>query len=177
MIRTLLRQVPMLLAAASLLLCFAFLALWFRSHRAGDDIGYSAGARRHYLRTGGGEMALEISTYSTDRFRPQFRWETDPRRAGALYMIRRDSVWKRLGFYAAQGSIGSPGRVVGATSTVMVPMWLPAALTAPLPALWLATRTRRQRRRRRAESGLCARCGYDLRASTGRCPECGTSRT
>ena len=34
--------------------------------------------------------------------------------------------------------------------------------------------SRKGRAARRAKQGLCPRCGYDLRASKERCPECGT---
>jgi len=48
----------------------------------------------------------------------------------------------------------------------------PFTLTAVLPALWVIAY---RRRRRRFRAGLCRVCGYDLRASPGRCPECGTT--
>ena len=49
-----------------------------------------------------------------------------------------------------------------------------ALVTAALPLWWFISLPSRLRRRR-ANRGLCRACGYDLRATPDRCPECGTS--
>jgi hypothetical protein len=59
-------------------------------------------------------------------------------------------------------------------SGVQFPLWIAVMLTAVLPTLWIRRSAASRRRRRRSASGLCPTCGYDLRASPERCPECGT---
>ena len=57
----------------------------------------------------------------------------------------------------------------------LVPLALPAVATAILPGVWLALAARSYRRARLRAAGRCPACGYDLRASPERCPECGTA--
>lgn len=78
----------------------------------------------------------------------------------------------------APGPSGSAirGRTAVPYVNIQLPFWMLAAITAFLPVMWtIALVSRRQQRRRLQRFGLCPRCGYDLRASTDRCPECGTA--
>jgi hypothetical protein len=56
--------------------------------------------------------------------------------------------------------------------TISAPAWALALL--PL-ALALLLHRRHRARLRREEANLCRVCGYDLRATPDRCPECGTT--
>ena len=57
----------------------------------------------------------------------------------------------------------------------VAPYWLPIVLTAVLPAFWFFREAWRiGLRRGRLRAGRCGNCGYDLRATRTRCPECGS---
>jgi hypothetical protein len=55
-----------------------------------------------------------------------------------------------------------------------LPYWFLVGLTGLAPATRLASLAlRRLRRVSRSKRGRCSACGYDLRATPDRCPECG----
>ncbi len=61
-------------------------------------------------------------------------------------------------------------RINSRVTNVNLPFWIPILVFGPsLAFLYLPVR----RRRKRKKLGLCLKCGYDLRASKDRCPECG----
>lgn len=61
---------------------------------------------------------------------------------------------------------------IGTIQTAAAPIWFPILLTLILPAVRYRMWRHDQQLKRK---GLCKICGYDLRASPDRCPECGTS--
>jgi hypothetical protein len=60
--------------------------------------------------------------------------------------------------------------------SVSLRCWFAAAISACPPAMWLRSRRRRLIVEGRVGRGECVGCGYDLRESPGRCPECGAIR-
>ena len=64
--------------------------------------------------------------------------------------------------------------IIGERWQGAIPYWFAAAAFSLMPAVALHRATRNLRQRRLARIGLRPSCGYDLRATPGRCPECGT---
>jgi hypothetical protein len=54
---------------------------------------------------------------------------------------------------------------------LVMPLWIITAVTGTLPAVFAV---RHFKKGTQSLTGLCAHCGYDLRATPDRCPECGT---
>jgi hypothetical protein len=54
---------------------------------------------------------------------------------------------------------------------ITVPFWFLATLTLAMLAIRAIVLHRRASRQ---SAGHCANCGYDIRATPNRCPECGT---
>jgi len=74
------------------------------------------------------------------------------------------------------GVIVPPAMGTAAVISIGAPDWFLAVLAAILPA-WRATAWYTARRRTRlANRAVCAQCGYDMRATPQRCPECGTRK-
>jgi hypothetical protein len=76
---------------------------------------------------------------------------------------------RRIDFDLAKDWGGKP-HVMENGYEVMFPMWFPAFMLGLLPGTLVF---QRWREKGRSVDGFCAKCGYDLRGTPERCPECG----
>jgi len=74
-----------------------------------------------------------------------------------------------LGF-SFGGTRGGDGSILW---NLAVPYWMLTTVAIVVPLARVEAWRRDRRGRRRAANRQCSACGYDLRATPGRCPECG----
>jgi hypothetical protein len=158
------RRLFNLAAAVSLVLCVATVALWVRSYYYWDAIFLQRGVYSVDARTANGKFNVHmaerhaIPPWTVKVFRT-FPRDSDPFYSGV------PTGWNRLGFRFSHPS--DPDFAHAAMVTI--PFWFLAAASGVLPAHWSI----RHSRRRGHIAGRCSNCGYDLRATPDRCPECG----
>jgi hypothetical protein len=169
-----------LLSAASLVLCVAVCVLWERSHSTGWLADWTRPATTIQFGAARGVLwayrAVEPPALTARRSPgltlQRYPAPTHPRAWGygppsIPYHVDTAGFAYGSGPYATV-----PGRQA---RILLVPAWSAAGLTLLPPLAWLHRLRRRRQRRARAAAGLCPHCAYDLRATPGRCPECGTA--
>ena len=160
-------------AGVSAALFVAALVLWVRSYQV----------KSHVCRESHG-MAFGISTRDGRLFLwkgivydPQGRLPSQPTRWSASGPGFGSVIFTPLAVKSVRGAGSGPGTLdfdsngkLNLCSVVAAPFWSIAIGLMILPAL-LALRY--WYRRTTTPSGHCPACGYDLRATPHRCPECG----
>ena len=180
-------------------LCIAIAALWARSYFVADPYPEFLSGSGLRVVSWGGRVFLEW--FRTDQPRspllfiavPTPRIEGDarnpddrPRRHELLWRATANSTgWtvltpplitvpdarlsNVLGFACASVVVSTQATLTADLRVIGVPYWAMFAVAAGLSRhFW-------RKRHRAYRVGLCGECGYDLRATPGRCPECGTS--
>jgi hypothetical protein len=174
------RKLFHLTVAVLLLLCIITAAPWVRSYWRSDAITLTCPAGTCLLQWVHGELIFGGDNVATAHIHVGL--DSSPVK-GRLYPLG-SGAWARCGFAVQASMIRSKDilpKMLPVDRLPMPPMiysrfdFVPICplllLFGILPAVAAALSLRKRRRRR---SGRCEVCGYDLRASSERCPECGT---
>ncbi len=152
------RRLFTIAAAVSLVICVASLVLWARSYWHFDRGGYYSSTWEMWTASRSGCIQVGITCGNQPgEFRTGWWGATQP---------ARRFEFERFYFVSDASTLGMTWRFWGAG----IPHWSLALSAAVLPIVGCA---RLYRRHTRGAVLRCERCGYDLRATPDRCPECG----
>jgi hypothetical protein len=167
-------------AIVSCLLLTAILALWLRSHYDSDTYFRMADGRCYTLDCFRGEFSLWIGEIPPDM--PAHWGHEHYDDSVAITSIEipiinptgDDFWWAGFGYASNRRMpiVNVPDRFFNNVKGIVIPFW---SVALPTAILWVRWTRRALRARRDRSFGLCSTCGYDLRASAERCPECGTT--
>jgi hypothetical protein len=174
------RRALVLLAVISLLMCAFCVTLGVRSVWKHDRIQVRVAGRPYALNSRAGGMSFWGGSDNESEFSPG--WFTFEGDVYSLQPWESDgpgpvsSKWDAAGFGYVRGWYPRYWSSAGKARyhMLIVPAWAAAILTALLPAWAFPRQWRGWRGRRRTARGQCYVCGYDVRNSPDRCPECGT---
>jgi len=198
------RRLLNLLTALSLLLCVAVVVLWVRSRFVSDRLMRATQTDEDITPQGmsplpWSDLPVRLSAYEAGQIRgvlfvevaryrlmpphglPHTQLVYDIEAKGRFNGWTRrppqdfrpypgGSFLNRLGFSGSAKSVDMTGQQ-GFEAWFTAPHWFLVLLFVCLPAVRLGWSLRR---RTNVGSGICPSCGYDLRATPGRCPECGS---
>jgi hypothetical protein len=180
------------LAVVSLALCVTAIVLWWNSYSVWDTYFFikentpNRQILTYWMDRDYGIIALGVSQRRFDSARDAeifaayyhhpdgFQKDPVPTNIGTFFPS--SPFWNRLGFgflYEAPFRSSDPGPVAPLISRwgIYFPYWFIVLLTAILPLMAIRATLKH---RGNSHDALCRKCGYDLRATPDRCPECGT---
>ena len=163
------RRLFRFLSVLLLVLCVATCVLWRGSYSVDRAVDYSAGSRWTGIYTREGMLYVSSRNGEEGTFHGLSYFEQQIAERDGMFFVDSHFRWQVLGFAADRQQ--PPGFDDGVMQWDMrMPFWMLVAILGVMPML---TGLRWFRRLRSPRLGLCPFCGYDLRATPERCPECG----